>query len=280
MAFLGRLRQKQHSGPLVRSRSLIPVLLNLILTVPVTAQVDGSASEPGGADALVKSLVLATLPRDYENTKHWGETKPRWDGLHVSFDGLRIKTKRRWKDVNHGTWTRYKATLIDPEHQLVIQTDHLRQTADQRVAFDLTVDAKLALTGRLSEWLHGVQLYSFSAEADATVRLALTCEARLTFDTEKFPPDIVFVPRVTAAQLDLRDFNLHSISDADGPLVRKLGDSLHDVLQDEINERRGKLVEKINRAIEKQSSKLRLSLHDLTVGGWSKIVMPLPGSQP
>ena len=258
----------------MRSLLLITILCNAILTVPVMAQVEEPASASGGEDALIRSLVLATLPRDYENTKHWGETKPRWDGLHVSFDGLRIKTKRRWKDVNHGTWTRYKATLIDPEHQLVIQSDHLRQTAEQHVAFDVTVDAKLALSGRLSEWQLGVQLYSFSAEADATVRLSMTCEAKLAFDTAKFPPDVLFVPRVTAAQLDLREFNLHRISEADGPLVRSLGDGLQDILQDEIHERRSKLIEKINRTLEKQSGKLRLSLHDLTVGGWSKVVTP------
>jgi hypothetical protein len=248
----------------------------LVLGAPALSQ----AVEPepsSGTDALIKSLVLATLPREYENTKHWGATKPRWDGLHISLDGLQLKTKRRWKDVNHGTWTRYRATLIDPERQLVIQTQNLRPVADKRVAFDLTVDARLDLMGRLSEWRQGVQLYSFSAEADATVRLTMTCEVGLTFDTSasaklKFPPDVLLVPHVTAADLVLRDFNLHAISDADGPLIRKLGDRLHDVLQDEIHERRQKIVAKINRAIDKRSDKLRLSLHDVVTSGWSKVL--------
>lgn len=241
----------------------------------VPAQESTAAPEPLnalGPDSLVRSLLLANLPREYENTKQWGKTKPRWDGLHISLDGMRIKTKRRWKDVNHGTWTRYKAILVDPEHQLAIQFANLRQTPTQIAAFDLTVDARLTLTGRLSEWQQGIQLYSFSTEADAAVRLTMSCEARFTFDASKFPPDVLIAPRVTAAQLDLREFNLRRISDADGPLVRKLGDSVQDILQDEINERRGKLVEKMNRALDKQSGKLRLSVHDLTTAGWNKLV--------
>jgi hypothetical protein len=245
------------------TRLVALVLVSFASSVPVAAQ-EASPEASGGADALVRSILLATLPREYENTKHWGQTQRRWDGLHVSFDGLRIKTKRRWKDVNHGTWTRYKATLIDPEHQLTIRSNGLRSTDQQRAAFDVTVHARMQLTGRLSEWVQGVQLYSFSAEADATVRLAMTCEAGLKFDTTKFPPDVLIEPRVTAAQLDLLQFNLHRISDADGPLVRKLGDELQGVLQDEINDRRSQLVVKINRAIAKRDDSLRLPLPDLS----------------
>ena len=260
----------------MRASISVWVSCSLLLVGSLSAQSTGAAdpepSNGGGADALIRSLVLATLPREYENTKHWGQTKPRWDGLHVSLDGLRIKTKRKWQEVNHGTWTRYKATLVDPERQLQIHSGNMRQTEDQRVAFDLTVDAQLALSGRLSEWQLGVQLYSFSAEADATVRLTLTCETKLVFDTARFPPDVLLVPRVTNAELDLREFHLHRISEADGPLVRKLSHGLQDVLQDEINDRRQQLVDKINRTISKHSGKLRLSLHDLPLTGWAKTV--------
>ena len=74
-------------------------------------------------------------------------------------------------------------------------------------------------------------------------------------------------PRVTQAQIDLREFELHRISDADGPIVRKLGDGLKNVLQDELQDRRPKLVEKMNKSLDKQAGKRRLSLHDLTAGG-------------
>ena len=252
-------------------RICVALALCVAVASASAARAENSPPSGNGTDALTKSLVVALLPREFENTKHWGQTKRRWDGLHVSLDGLQIKTKRRWKDVNHGTWTRYKATLIDPEHQLVIRSDHLRQTSDHRIAFDLVVDAKLALTGRTSEWQLGVQLYSLSADADATVRLTMACEAGLTFDTAKFPPDVSIEPRVTNSQLQLLQFQLHRISDADGPVVRKLGDRLHDLLQEELDEQRPKLVEKINRAIGKHSGKLKLSLHDLTTSGFSKL---------
>jgi hypothetical protein len=46
--------------------------------------------------------------------------------------------------------------------------------------------------------------------------------------------------------------------------VRKLGDELQGVLQDEINDRRSQLVVKINRAIAKRDDSLRLPLPDLS----------------
>lgn len=274
----------QNIGALCSRRRVISVkapkqfgmLFSFMLLVSVPVHAAEPETSDGGADALIKSLVLATLPREYENTKRWGSTKRQWDGLHVSFDGLRLDTKRRWKNVNHGTWTRYKAILVDPDRQLGIQTNHLRQVANQRVAFDLNIDAKLDLVGRLSEWRHGVQLYSFSAEADATVRLSITCEVGLKFDSTRFPPDVYLAPSATAAKLELHEFHLHAISDLHGPLVREFGEELHDILQDEISERQGKLVEKINRSLDKHSGKLRISLHDLTTGSWSAVVPAMP----
>jgi hypothetical protein len=249
-----------HGRRRVGLSSLLAIALGCISSLQAT-------EPPSGTDALIRSLLLTSLPREYENSKHWGQTKPRWDGLHISLDGLRLDTKRRWKEVNHGTWTRYQATLVDPERTLFIQSTNLRPVADRRVAFDVIVDAQLFVTGRLSEWVHGVQLYSFSAEADATVRLVMQCEVGLEFLATHFPPEVRLVPRVTAADLELRQFELRSISDAHGPLVRKLGDGLHDILQDEIRERREKLVSKINRAIAKPGRELRLSLHDFLSEG-------------
>jgi polyhydroxyalkanoate synthesis regulator phasin len=65
---------------------------------------------------------------------------------------------------------------------------------------------------------------------------------------------------------------LHSISDAHGPLVREFGEELHDELNREIQDQRGKLVEKINRAITKNQDHLRLSIRDLIASGWEKML--------
>lgn len=231
-----------------------------------TAQPELPTSETG-AQRLLRALVLKNLPAEYENNKQWGGTKRVWDGLHVSLDGIRVKTSRRWKDANHGTWKRYRAWLIDPEQEFEIQIEKMTATPEGKTAFDVVIDARLGAWGRLSEYARDVQLVSLSAEADARVRLRASCEMSLRLDVTKLPPDVILEPRVVSAELTLVDFHLVRISSRDGPLVRQLGKELHDVLQDEIDDRQAGLVAKINRQLEKHEDDLRLSVSDLAASG-------------
>lgn len=237
-----------------------------------------TSAPPAGAESLIRELVLANLPREYVNAKHWGMTTRRWNGVDVSLDGLRVKTHRRWKDVNHGTWTQYRAWLIDPERELEMRLANLRSaTNSQGAALDITLEARLGATGRLSEWNHGLQLYSFHADAEGRVRLQLSCEFAVTLDATHVPPDFRLVPRVTQAKLDLPEFRLQRISSADGPLVHKLGDRLRDDVEREVNERQQAIVDKLNRALDKNRDKLRFSAHDLFAEGWAKL---FPSARP
>ncbi len=216
--------------------------------------------DQGGSKDLLRQLALAAIPETYENTKHWGGTTRVWDGVRVSLDGLRLRTKRKWRDVNHGSWKRYRAWLIDPEKEFDLRIENIRQTEEGRVAFEIAIDAKLGLFARLSQWERGVQLISLSTDAEAVVRLRLTCEASMRLDFAPLIPDLVIEPEITAADLTLVSFDLQRVSNLQGPGVEQLGRSLRDVLQDEINERRPKLVAQANRQIEKNRDKLRLSI--------------------
>ena len=77
---------------------------------------------------------------------------------------------------------------------------------------------------------------------------------------------------VTAGRLALLDFQLQRISSADGPFVRKLGDLLRDDIEREINERQPRLVEKMNRSLEKHQDELRISVRELLASGWNRFV--------
>jgi hypothetical protein len=164
------------------------------------ANLDGFDPDPSGIDQLAETLLLANLPQEYENAKHWGQTKQGWNGVE------------------------YRAWLIDPHRDLHLAFKNLRRAGHDRTAFELIIDAKLGATGRLSEWNRGVQLYSFHADAEATVRLQLSCELSLGLDAR------------------------------------------------EINERRTKLVEKMNRSIEKHQGELRISVRDLLESSWNRFV--------
>jgi len=254
-----------------------PLLLAAQVPAPATSETGLAVASRGAEEAreieeLVRGVVLKHLPHEYENTKQWGGTKQVWDGLRIWRDGLRIKTKRRKKAVNYGTWKRYRAWLIDPGEELRIDISPAQKLDRGRVAFRLSMVAQLGTFGRLSHWRRDIQLISVSANAKAKVRLTLDCELGSELDFTHLPPDVLVVPRVRAAQLDLLEFRLERLSDLSGPLAKELGESLHDVLQDEINQRRGKLVERINRQLENKQEDLRFSVRELSTRGWSDLL--------
>jgi hypothetical protein len=198
----------------------------------------------------ITQLVLEEVPPVYENTKKWGGTKRVMSGLDWEQDGLKIETRRRWKDVNHGSWSRYKLKLIDPEKTFEVRLENLRDLGDNTAGFDLVCVAKLACWGRMSQWKRGLQLISLSADADAKVRLVASVELKMAIDPKTLPPDIILSPKVTAADLQLQQFELQRVGLADGPVVEQLGEVVEEGLQDYLAENRQKLAEKMNKQID------------------------------
>lgn len=215
----------------------------------------------------ITRLVLDEVPREYENTKKWGGTKRVMTGLDWEQDGLKI---RRWKDVNHGTWSRYKLKLIDPENTFEVRLENLRDLGDNTAGFDLVGVAKLACWGRISQWKRGVQLISLSGDADAKVRLVASIELKMKLDPKSLPPDIVLEPKVVSADLQLQQFELQRLGLADGAVVEQLGELVEEGLQDYLAENRVKLAEKMNKQIDKKRDKLRIPLSKLTTSKWGK----------
>jgi hypothetical protein len=255
-----RVNREKFMGNDITKAAIGTFALSLLSFVPARAEQNSPLSvsdsaevvvvvEQGGSKDLLRQLALAAIPETYENTKHWGQTKRVWGGLHVSLDGLRLKTKRKWRDANHGTWKLYRARLIDPAQQFDLRIENIRPAEGSRIAFEIAIDAKLGLFARLSQWERGVQLISLSTDAESVVRLRMTCEASMRLDFKDVIPDLVIEPEITAADLTLIGFDLQRVSNLHGPGVEQLGRSLRDVLQDEIDERRPKLVTQANRQI-------------------------------
>ena len=231
-------------------------------------------SVPGAADsapftpspefqAWLTDLVREHLPHEYEKKKNWGKTERRVSGLSVRLDDGQIKTHRKFAEMNDGRWTLYRVKLADPEEQFEVQVSRMEELPDGRVAMDLAAVARLDVLGRQSLWTRGVQVFSFSAEADAKVRLTAHAEIATRLDPTVFPPDVHLAPTITEAKLDILDFKLRRLSRADGPLVHSLSDSVREVLEDKLAEDNEKLVAKLNKSIAKQQSKLKLSLAEM-----------------
>ncbi len=72
-------------------------------------------------------------PKNYEDTRKWDLQKEVWDGVDFSRDGVKVKTKRKHKLVNHGTWTRYRLELVEPDKNLKIQFHKLEVSQDHKI---------------------------------------------------------------------------------------------------------------------------------------------------
>jgi hypothetical protein len=242
----------------------------LSLAAPVAAAEDVPAASAiavsDGLHELVTDLARGFIPDKYEDNRKWGKTTDIFDGLHVRREGWQIKTHRRWKEVNHGTWTRYEIRLRNPEERFKVRLQNLRNLPDGRTAVDIECDARLRSFGRLSQWQYGVQLISLSAEADADVRLVMQCTFRVNVDLSNLPPEVVVDVRVDDANLAIHRFRMRRISQLSGPLVKQLSHEVREVLEDQIARRREKMVQKINQQIAKNEDHLRLSLTSVLNG--------------
>ena len=228
----------------------------------------------------MQRIVRENVPDKYVQEKDWGKTDRRWDGLHVKRRGtLNWSTKRKWKEVNHGTWKRYEVTQISPEENLIMRIENVRDAGAGKVGFDIRLTSRLHVSGRLAKWTKGVQIYNISADADAYVELQMQCNVAIKLDIRRFPPDVILTPSVQHADIDVKEFQLHQLSKLRGPLVRELSGSVHRALLEKIDEKREQLPSKINRQIAKNQDKMRLSLADFASDQWQALTRSSSGDQ-
>ena len=221
----------------------------------------------------LEKMIRANLPEDYEDDRKWNRQKEVWDGIKLRREGLKIETKRKKKLVNAGTWTRYRIAIVEPEKNLWIQFNRLETLDDGRIAFAVTVDCALDVFGRLSQWARDVQLFSISANADAACRLTLEGTVEFQLNFLKLPPDIGIRPKVDTAHVDLTYYRVRRISQVGGDFAKVLGKGLRSVLDEKLEDLNGKLVDKINKQLDKHSDKLSFSTQD-----WLRAKMPLPAA--
>lgn len=226
----------------------------------------------------ITELARQHLPDQYEKTKNWGNTTKVWDGLKVSLDEGRLETKRRWKQANDGTWYKYRVDVVDPEKHFEIRIHNIREIGGGKITADVQVLARLKCFGRMSQWEHGVQLVSLSADADTIVALSANLALGMQLDFSEPTPAVLLVPEVRSARIDLLDFRLQRVSNAKGPILKSLSSSVREVVEDRLEQQnRGKLAEKLNKQIAKQQDKLRLQLPDVAKSPWASL-LPKEGS--
>ena len=230
----------QNSVLLVRHSIFI---LTLIGTLPIQAapQAASTTTDQSIANAFA-DLVEQAIPREYEKRKDWGKTKNITIGIRN--DGWKLS--RRKKPVNHGVWKHYKVRLVEPDENFKVRIEKLRNVESGRAAFTLVLEADLDTWARAKIYPYGIHLIALEAVGDTSMVLALDCEVGIQLDSDK----ITINPSVVNASLQLKDFHLHRVSNAKGPIIRELGDGLQKLIEHEL--KGPKLVAKLNRAIDKK----------------------------
>lgn len=227
-----------------------------------------------GLDQLITKWVLTQMPHVYQRNKDWGKQAERWDGIEWDTKGGRIYTKRRKKKVNHGTWRKYSAALLDPQQQFSVRLSNIRNTPDGRLAFQLAFQSKIKLQARQSEWVKGVQLYSLSAEGKASVNLVVDLSLDIKLDPATFPPDLIFLPRAESADIAVSDFRIDRVSKLGGEFAEQVTRLARHELDQEIAKKKIELVKKINQEIDEEQDQLRLSLAEAMESKWAERVKP------
>jgi hypothetical protein len=232
------------------------VWLQSVAAPSIYAQVVATvnALPPERLGEIAAQAVAEAIPREYDRTKDWGRTRKITTGVRSSGNFFKFDIHRQKSEVNHGVWKHYRVVLVEPEKNLQVRIENLRSFETGRVAFTLFVSTKLHGWARAKVYEYGVHLGAYEAEGDATVRLWIDGEIAIEAAPAEYLVGIAVRPHVSNARLAIDDFNVTRISDVSGPVVRELGDSLRGVIEDEING--PKLVDKLNRSIEKRRDRL------------------------
>lgn len=231
------------------------------------AAVDAMATMPAPASAqllqVIASLVRENIPEHYQNDKDWNRTKKKYAGIKLRRDGWRIDTKRRWKEVRHGRWRRYRIDLINPDERLEVRLSDFRWLAENRFHVRLTIVADMDLFARQARWNYDVQLYSIHVDAHARIQMQVDTTVGFHFDHSVLPPALVVAPVVERAQLELQRFEVDRISHIHGDLAKELGNAAEGLIRREIIDRQSaKLAERMNHQIQRHSDDLRISVAD------------------
>ena len=255
-------------------------LVNLLVTILLVGGARGQVPEPNLAapaktdsdlDRLITKLVLESIPHTFTDTKKWGQQAERFDGFKRERNGLKLRVSKRKKMVNHGDWKKYSVSLRDTEEKFAIAVKDMRELPNNSVGFNVEFLADLNVSGRQSKWVKGVQLYSLSANGHAQVRLRLAVELEIKTDRKTFPPDLLFMPKVTSADVHLDEFRIDRVGKAGGEFAQQLSRHVRPLLDEKIEKKEQGLVEKINKKLAAKQDRLRLPISKVVDSKWGKL---------
>ena len=251
--------------PLPQPTIVSPTIVSPTSASPPAPNIEESLS------MIVQQLVVDSLPRQFTDDKKWGKTTKLINGLKIEHDGDGIKIRKHTHEVNDGLWEEYTAELVDPQKQLQIRVENVRNSGPNQTSLQLFLAARLHGEARLEQWKDGIKLLNINSEAICTVEARLDMEVRWHWQPGTLFGDMAVEPRVTGADLRLVDFDLQKVSKLQGWAARALGDGLKRIIAKQLHREEPKLVEKLNAAIAKKQSRLHFSPDAAMASGVTKL---------
>jgi hypothetical protein len=238
-------------------------MLSPVAASPPTSEV-GSVPHAEQIAAALADLLRDAIPPVYERKKDWGRTKRIPVGLENTGQGLRVRLRKREREVKHGIWKHYRVTQIDPEKNLKLRITDLRSVGPARVALTVHVFCRIRGWGRARVYQRGLHVMTVTAEADAMMELVVDCEVGVRIGTASHLASIIVDPLVTHAQLTLHDLKLTRLGKLRGAFARELSGGLKHIIDEELKP--AQLTSKLNRAIDKKRERLEFSLDEFADG--------------
>ena len=211
--------------------------------------------------ALLHSMIMLLVPETYTDDEDWGTTQRIQSGLNVRLDAAQLRTSRRWKDVNHGTWKRAEIQLLDPQENFDLQVALLPTDDRNSTRYEVEASARLKVRARQQHWINGVRLYSVTGDATADVLLrAVITIKRSIVSGETDDRRLRILPHIESVSLYIVGFRLNRVGHVGGAIVREFGRSLKGTLNQALSLNRNRMAAKINAKIAKKPERFVIPL--------------------
>ena len=218
-------------------------------------------------DALqfIRGIVLLLLPEKFDDDDGWGDETRIQSGVNLRFEDGQLRTSRRWKHVNHGSWLQASGELVEPETTFQLAAVRLPDPDEDTQRYEIRVSTRLSVTARQQQWSYGLMLWSVSADAaaDVSVRVVLDVKSEIV-KTEK-GTRLRFLPTVMDAAANLDSFDLRRVSHARGDVVQEFGTAFEKLAKAAVNRQNRDLAEKINKSLQKKPERLEIPFD---LGSW------------
>lgn len=214
---------------------------------------------------LIQSTIVAAIPRESVETKHWGETTEVLSRYEFKTKRGRLSVNPRTKTVKHGFWQRYTLSMLDPEKTLQVEFRDVDRVDEGPITVTMQLVMRARVRTEFEYWIYGVKGINGQAVADVSFAANVDCSIELTSETSEgeWLPSVALVPELRDLHLKVRDIDARQIGVVGGWAAEELGDQSRSMVNSILHRYEGTILEDLRRKLMKNQDRLRISPGDL-----------------